>query len=617
MAGRSTVICYICGREFGSRSISIHEPQCLKKWENENSRLPHGQRRPPPVKPQILPSIGGSNKMDNDRFNEMAWQAAQSNLAECDNCGRAFQPDRLQIHQRSCKPGKPLKPLIQNANTNNNKIYDSNDRPGTATLSSPTILKPNSSNNNFQQSEMNYRPKSGKHSNRPISAKGRTRPNLSLTQGNQQILQVTGHNNSPSFHENGYNNQEKENEHSQQNGQSAHDKENKVESASREKTFTAPEQKGPTKVKRGPPGSNFVFCYICGRQFTKASIGIHEPQCLQKWKIENKKLPKEHQRPLPKKPEILQSSGKYDVEAANEAAWQASQANLVPCPNCARTFNPDRLAVHLRACRPKTGGTGTANVNTNSNVKNAESSTGNKKTMSSTPQGPRTVICYICGREFGTKSISIHEPQCLDKWKVQNAQLPKEHRRPIPKKPEVLGGGLTTREQMNEAAYQSAQSQLVPCPNCGRTFAPDRLVVHQRACKPKPSTSKGAAVEAKDPPPSQPPPAVRRPPTVVCYICGREFGSKSISIHEPQCLQKWHNENDRLPKEMRRPEPRKPEIRAIAGNKGGVYNLDAVNEAAYQSAQDNLCPCPTCGRTFLPDRLIVHQKSCRPKPPKE
>ncbi|VDM29808.1 unnamed protein product [Toxocara canis] len=34
----------------------------------------------------------------------------------------------------------------------------------------------------------------------------------------------------------------------------------------------------------------------------------------------------------------------------NEAAWAASQAALVPCANCGRTFNPDRLVVHQRSC---------------------------------------------------------------------------------------------------------------------------------------------------------------------------------------------------------------------------------------------------------------------------
>ncbi|MPC61207.1 Zinc finger protein 474 [Portunus trituberculatus] len=29
-------------------------------------------------------------------------------------------------------------------------------------------------------------------------------------------------------------------------------------------------------------------------------------------------------------------------------------------------------------------------------------------------QAAPTLVCYICGREFGTRSISIHEPQCLE-----------------------------------------------------------------------------------------------------------------------------------------------------------------------------------------------------------
>ena len=70
------------------------------------------------------------------------------------------------------------------------------------------------------------------------------------------------------------------------------------------------------------------------------------------------------------------------------------------------------------------------------------------------------------------------------------------------------------------------------------------------------------------PPPPVKAPVIQKPRTVVCYICGREFGTKSISIHEPQCLQKWHNENDKLPPNMKRPEPKKPEVRTL----GGKYN---------------------------------------------
>jgi len=35
---------------------------------------------------------------------------------------------------------------------------------------------------------------------------------------------------------------------------------------------------------------------------------------------------------------------------------------------------------------------------------------------------PPTVPCRICGRNFGTRSIKIHEPQCNKRWQVQSQQ---------------------------------------------------------------------------------------------------------------------------------------------------------------------------------------------------
>ncbi|NXU57913.1 ZN474 protein, partial [Turnix velox] len=103
----------------------------------------------------------------------------------------------------------------------------------------------------------------------------------------------------------------------------------------------------------------------------------------------------------------------------------------------------------------------------------------------------------------------------------------------------------------------------------------------------------------------------RRPCFRICYICGREFGSQSISMHEPQCLEKWHIMNNQLPRHLRRPEPRKPE-EVLTGAKG-FYDLDSLNEAVWTSAQNQLVPCEICGRTFLPYRLTVHQRSCKLK----
>ncbi|KAK7071236.1 hypothetical protein SK128_008913, partial [Halocaridina rubra] len=195
------------------------------------------------------------------------------------------------------------------------------------------------------------------------------------------------------------------------------------------------------------------------------------------------------------------------------------------------------------------------------------------------------------------------------KWKRENEKLAPQHRRPVPEPPDHP----LTHEEWNHFAWESSQAALVPCEWCGRTFFPERLPVHQRGCKPPPGAQQKKSNSR---------PAGNRPdssstlhtsvnagvrPTVVCYICGREFGSLSINIHEPQCLRKWHIQNQKLPEHLQRPEPKKPEV--VFDNDGKV-NHEAMAEAAWKSHLDTLVACDNCGRTFFPDRLAVHQKSC-------
>eukprot|EP00051_Salpingoeca_urceolata_P015530 m.201778 g.201778 ORF g.201778 m.201778 type:complete len:428 (-) comp18427_c0_seq4:111-1394(-) len=92
------------------------------------------------------------------------------------------------------------------------------------------------------------------------------------------------------------------------------------------------------------------------------------------------------------------------------------------------------------------------------------------------------LICPICGRQFGTKSLEIHQPQCIEKWKRENARLPRHLRRAEPVSISSKELQTTSREELQALAWDQAQSQLVPCAHCGRTFAPDRLRVHQRSC---------------------------------------------------------------------------------------------------------------------------------------
>ena len=119
---------------------------------------------------------------------------------------------------------------------------------------------------------------------------------------------------------------------------------------------------------------------------------------------------------------------------------------------------------------------------------------------------PSFVTCYICGREFGTRSIAIHVPKCLQKWEAQQEKLPRSERKEAPTPPEnydkILSGEVTGKEliKINQKAAEDYKNDVLePCNICGRTFLPEALVRHQNACREdKPmSKKKGPSYTAK------------------------------------------------------------------------------------------------------------------------
>ncbi|XP_069942460.1 A disintegrin and metalloproteinase with thrombospondin motifs 14-like isoform X4 [Cherax quadricarinatus] len=108
------------------------------------------------------------------------------------------------------------------------------------------------------------------------------------------------------------------------------------------------------------------------------------------------------------------------------------------------------------------------NSSTGSLGRSSNQSTGNKGSTVAP-----TMVCYICGRGFGSKSLSIHQPQCLEKWKRENDSLAKNLRRPLPKEPDHP----MTQEEWNEFAWNS--SQTVAAEDWAR-FLPQTNMTHPR-----------------------------------------------------------------------------------------------------------------------------------------
>lgn len=284
------------------------------------------------------------------------------------------------------------------------------------------------------------------------------------------------------------------------------------------------------------PRPQLRVCYLCGQQFGSASIGIHVPQCYSKkvaqWEVGDPAT----RGSKPKHPDTVNWKGANGQSAKklNDEQFHEFEANLVPCPNCGRTFLPDRLPVHLRGCkgngssRPTTRHTPCTNTVPSTSTrttslggssgaaartappKSAASSTtssarGASRSASTSPArrsggGPLLLpTCYLCGQQFGTASIGIHVPQCyakkLAQWEVGDpATRGKAPRHPDevkwgPRSAEVaVGGGSSaagvSMEAQCDAQFQEFVNSLEPCPNCGRKFLSDRLIVHLRSCRP-------------------------------------------------------------------------------------------------------------------------------------
>ncbi|KPI85949.1 hypothetical protein ABL78_4992 [Leptomonas seymouri] len=259
-------------------------------------------------------------------------------------------------------------------------------------------------------------------------------------------------------------------------------------------------------AKAGANRPAFRVCYLCGQQFGSASIGIHIPQCYQKRLSQWEKNDPGIRGPKPKHPDTVNWKGGTGASAEQhrEEQYETFNAQLVACPNCSRTFLPDRLPVHLRGCKSNAGGGGGgggggASSSAGRNGKPATSTTPTRgaakataRTASSGRRSPSSgpplfPTCYLCGQQFGTASIGIHVPQCYEKKLAQWKNSDPHTRGPPPKSPDSVNWrgrpDATAHEQAAEQ-FQEFVNNLEPCPNCGRKFLPDRLAVHLRSCRP-------------------------------------------------------------------------------------------------------------------------------------
>ena len=289
---------------------------------------------------------------------------------------------------------------------------------------------------------------------------------------------------------------------------------------------------------------------------------------------------------------------------------------------------------------------------------------------------PKTLVCHICGREFGTKSLPIHIKACTKKWEDAESLKPRKERRPVPRAPSDAPIGSTRAEmdQRNAAAMAAFETQAMKkCPNCGRTFLEDRLPIHLRSCtsenphkavnrpqaepeetklaQPSALTLQGKVPHAKSTAISSPAPTAEEYAEMdlrQCTRCGRNFAADRLAKHESVCGKsgktrpvfqssakravdpimtgrrqqstgkaastgKWKKEHQDFINAMRYSK------KVERAQKAGV-DIRTIQPPPSSSDYSDYVNCPYCGRNYAPQTAERHIPRCagivnKPKPP--
>ena len=106
-------MCHICGRQTLIAGYAHHIDGCSKKFLARESQKPVKERRPLPVNPY---ESMGTGKKSSKEMEELSQQAYNATLSDCAFCGRRFLPEKLIIHNRSCRADKPARGVRDSVN---------------------------------------------------------------------------------------------------------------------------------------------------------------------------------------------------------------------------------------------------------------------------------------------------------------------------------------------------------------------------------------------------------------------------------------------------------------------------------------------------------------------
>eukprot|EP01006_Ploeotia_vitrea_P042215 TRINITY_DN66613_c7_g6_i1.p1 TRINITY_DN66613_c7_g6~~TRINITY_DN66613_c7_g6_i1.p1 ORF type:complete len:917 (+),score=451.82 TRINITY_DN66613_c7_g6_i1:394-3144(+) len=314
------------------------------------------------------------------------------------------------------------------------------------------------------------------------------------------------------------------------------------------------------------------------------------------------------------------------------------------CPHCGETFMDDTQMQHhlasqcVNSPRKKWKNSLSKNSYKDSSDDDADTVAQSSSTKSHHPLSrrasmgaawvhlPTTLVCYLCGREYGVASLEIHILRCRRLWIEREEKLDKDQRRSLPKPPKTPMPKELTREQKRamtkkqrsraKAAFDAYNREslsvfrkynMLHCEYCARAFDDEEeLEVHTSMCMAAPD-QRGRDLAATTG-------HMRQSWSLDKRLAGARASAHDVlsSMQDRQKKQQQQQQHQRQHRKVSSQTPddkgQRRRRRFHSGTGDGKLHKSATLPHDFQV--NKLIPCQHCGRTFNADRLFKHENVC-------
>jgi len=296
------------------------------------------------------------------------------------------------------------------------------------------------------------------------------------------------------------------------------------------------------------------------------------------------------------------------------------------CPQCHRKFNPEeQLLKHMWGCCPKLL---KEREETQSAIEEEVYRRSRHPEGKLTTDHPIRVICHVCGKGAGTKSLVHHYAKCKVLFIAHQQKVPPSRRKSLPAPPDLPIPQQPGKEldAYNALALKIYRDSMYHCPTCAEGDRPkafaseEKLWKHMSSCcasllcvnhKVYQCESKLCQMHQ-----TQRAEAASLAESgnfsrtlVVCHLCGRDVRAESLGYHFEKCVAAFNHAESAKPLKERRRLPAPP-ANMIPTRNGP--ELVRYNCAATQIFMNTVrIACERCGRRFFgTERLEKHLAGC-------